>query len=146
MAGRVRSATQINGRPVGRTLDLTNFSGYYISSKKSWLSIAVNQSTLALPVFRTGGVGKFYFPFFFSWKIKENQPSFLPNNINTTDPKETKKLSHILIWILKKLKEKKRLREFSAVLVSDQSSITRNILINQAILKTLCQNVCFDEI
>merc|ERR1712055_175208 len=75
-AGRVRSATQINGRPVGRTLDLTNFSGYYISSKKSWLSIAVNQSALALPVFRTGGVGKFYFPFFFLEKLKKINPLF----------------------------------------------------------------------
>ena len=69
----------------------------------------------------------FFFEFFFL-----NLPSFLPNNIKTIDPKETKYLSHILTWIFKKLKKKKLkslkkcLRAFSAVLVLDQNGNTHN--------------------
>ena len=31
----------------------------------------------------------------------------MPNNIKTADAKETKKLSHILTWILRRMKKKK---------------------------------------
>ena len=46
---------------------------------------------------------------FFIEKFKINLPSFLLNNVKTTNPNETKNLSHTLIWILKKLKKKKKL-------------------------------------
>ena len=39
--------------------------------------------------------------------MKKILPSFVHNNIKTADPKETKKLSHILTWILKRMKKKK---------------------------------------
>ena len=56
----------------------------------------------------------------------------MPNNIKTSYPKETKKLNHILTWILKRVKKKSKnlfkkcLRGFSAILFPVQNVITRN--------------------
>ena len=66
----------------------------------------------------------------------------MPNNVKTSYLKETKKLNHILTWILKRLKKKKKqkslrkgLRGFSAILFPVQNVITRNFFIYEAILK-----------
>ena len=60
-------------------------------SKRSQLSIAVNQNSLSFPVFWPGGGENLIFILFFFEKKKKKLPPFLPNNVKTADPKETKK-------------------------------------------------------
>ena len=120
-------------RSVAHKNNLTNFYKWFYFRVWSLLLITANQSSLSFLVFRIKGGGKLPFFFFWFWKMKKKNDSLLLNNIKSIDPKETKQLSHILTWIFKKLKKKKKfkslkkcLRAFSAVLVLDQNGNTHN--------------------
>ena len=98
------------------------------------------------------GVENFIFTFFFFEKLKKILPSFLLNNIKTTDPNETKKLSHIFIWILKRSKKKKaKISKKSACGHSRpfwsqiKTVLLVTFLFTKRFWKTLHQNVCLDE-
>ena len=126
---------------VGHIHNLTNFSKWFYFMFRSPLLNTANQSSLSFLVFHTQGGGNKYLFCFWFWNLKKNLSPFLPNNIKTTKPKETKQLRHIIIWILKKSKKqktrilkKKCMWAFSTVLVWDQNGITHYFFIYKSIL------------
>ena len=76
----------------------------------------------------------------------------MPNNIKTSYPKETKKLNHILTWILKRLKKKKA-KIFKKNACGDsrqfysqfKTLLPVTFLFMKRFWKTLYQNVHLDE-